>query len=93
MGGLDEAFKLKNELRKQFNLPVITENPSIILNQMPPATPPPNPVDIVNELQFTNPNSSYKRKKVTTEINFDFFQNVVKNSVFLFAKNKYKFVF
>ena len=48
-------------------MPTITENPSVILSQMYPASPPPNPVDIVNELQFANPNASYnKRKKVTS---------------------------
>jgi hypothetical protein len=64
LGGIEDAFRLKNELRLKFNLPRITENPSIILSQMHPATPPPNPIDIVNELQFANPNASYKRKKV-----------------------------
>jgi hypothetical protein len=64
LGGLDEAFRLKNELRTKFGLDAIIENPSLILAQMTPATPPPNPVDLVNELQFANPNSSYKRKKV-----------------------------
>lgn len=66
LGGLEEAFALKNELRAKLKLDQIKENPSNILAQMTPATPPPNPVDIVNELQFANPNASYKRKKVYT---------------------------
>lgn len=65
LGGLDEAFKLKNEQRLNFGLPVITENPAVIINQMSPATPPPNPIDLVNELQLVNSSSSYKRKKVS----------------------------
>lgn len=65
LGGMDDAFTLKNLYRIKYNLPEITENPSLILNKMTPATPPPNPIDIVNELQLSNPNSSYKRKKVT----------------------------
>ncbi|CAF0731843.1 unnamed protein product [Brachionus calyciflorus] len=69
LGGLDEAFCLKNNYRKLFNLPIINENPMIILSQMLPATPPPNPVDIANEFQFSNPNSLYKRKKNTSETN------------------------
>lgn len=64
MGDLDDVFQMKNELRSKFGLPLITENPSIIVAKMTPATPPPNPVDFVSELQFANPNSSYKRKKV-----------------------------
>lgn len=63
LGGLDEAFKTKNEQRIRFNLPIIEENPTYVINQMSPATPPPNPIDLVNDLQFSNPNSSYKRKK------------------------------
>ncbi|RNA35377.1 striatin-interacting 2 [Brachionus plicatilis] len=63
LGGLDEAFRLKNEYRKLFNLAEIAENPKEIMSQMTPATPPPNPVDIANEIQLNNPNSSYKRKK------------------------------
>jgi hypothetical protein len=69
LGGLEDAFNLKNEIRLKFNLPFITENPSVILNNMYPATPPPNPVEIVNDLQFANPNSSYKRKKTSIEPN------------------------
>lgn len=63
LGGIEEAFKLKNEQRLKFNLQPIVENPSVIINHMSPATPPPNPIDLVNDLQFANPNSSYKRKK------------------------------
>lgn len=71
LGGTEEAFKLKNELRSKLNLPIINENPMEILNTMAPATPPPNPIDIVNsELQFANPNSSYKRKKTSYDNNF-----------------------
>jgi len=65
LGGLEEAFKTKNEQRVKFKLPVIVENPSQVINQMSPATPPPNPIDLVNDLQLANPNSSYKRKKVS----------------------------
>ena len=68
LGNMDDAFNMKNELRRKFNLPDISENPSHILNQMSPATPPPNPVDLVNELQFSSANS-YKRKKNTFETN------------------------
>jgi hypothetical protein len=67
LGTLDEAFDAKNELRRKFNLPLVDENPSIVLNKMPPATPPPNPLDLANELQFSSA-SSYKRKKVTTRL-------------------------
>lgn len=63
LGGLDEVFKLKNEQRSKFSLPIIEENPSHVISQMSPATPPPNPIDQVNDLQFANPNASYKRKK------------------------------
>jgi hypothetical protein len=31
---------------------------------MPPATPPPNPIDLVNELQNPGMNGSKKSKKV-----------------------------
>ena len=31
LGGVDEAFKMKNELRKLFNLPELNENPIDIL--------------------------------------------------------------
>lgn len=89
MGGVEEAFRLKNEQRMLFKLDPIIENPSLIMSQMSPATPPPNPIgkvfnfcsnvfifvfiiffflylkDLVNDLQFANPNSSYKRKKVS----------------------------
>ena len=65
LGGVEDAFRMKNELRAAFNLPLITENPSRVINQMSPSNPPPNPIEIVNELQFSNPNVSYnKRKKV-----------------------------
>ena len=64
LGGIEESFKLKNEQRLKFKLVAISENPSVIINQMSPATPPPNPIDLVNDLQFANPNTSYKRKKV-----------------------------
>lgn len=66
LGGLDKAFKSKNEQRAKFDLPIIVENPAQVINQMSPATPPPNPIDLVNDLQLANPNSSYKRKKVST---------------------------
>jgi hypothetical protein len=58
---------MKNEFRKKYGLSIIDENPLAILNNLSPATPPPNPVDLANELQFSSA-SSYKRKKV-----FDFF--------------------
>ena len=64
LGGLEAAFKLKNEQRLSYGLPLIVENPAHIINQMSPATPPPNPVDLVNDLQFSNPTTAYKRKKV-----------------------------
>jgi hypothetical protein len=67
MGTLDDAFNMKNELRRRFNLPPIAENPSVVLSKMPPATPPPNPIDLANEIQFSSA-SSYKRKKVTVFI-------------------------
>lgn len=63
LGGLEEAFKLKNDQRLNFGLPLITENPAFIISQMTPASPPPNPIDLVNELQLVNSSSSYKRKK------------------------------
>jgi hypothetical protein len=44
LGGIEEAFKLKNEQRLKFNLQPIVENPSVIINHMSPATPPPNPI-------------------------------------------------
>ncbi len=65
LGGLDEAFRLKNEQRVKFNLPIIEENPDQVINKMSPATPPPNPSDLTNDMQFSNPHSSYKRKKVS----------------------------
>ena len=44
MGGIEDAFKLKNEQRLKFKLDQIVENPSLIIGQMAPATPPPNPI-------------------------------------------------
>ncbi len=64
LGGLNEALCLRNECRKQYNLPIIVENSLDILNKMPPATPPPNPIDLVNELQNPGMNGSKKSKKV-----------------------------
>lgn len=63
LGGLDEAFKSKNEQRVKFNLPIIDENPTQVINQMSPASPPPNPMDLVNDIQLSNPNSSYNKRK------------------------------
>lgn len=65
LGGLDEAFRLKNEYRKRYNIPLITENSLDIINRMPPATPPPNPIDIVNDLQQSAVNGTKKSKKVS----------------------------
>lgn len=48
LGGIEEAFKLKNDQRLKFKLEPISENPSVIINQMSPATPPPNPIGKIN---------------------------------------------
>jgi hypothetical protein len=70
MGGIDDAFRLKNEQRLRFNLPPIVENPSVIISNMSPATPPPNPMDLVNDLQMmagagSAVSASSKRKKAS----------------------------
>lgn len=52
MGGIEEAFKLKNDQRLKFKLEPISENPSVIINQMSPATPPPNPIGKINFIIF-----------------------------------------
>jgi hypothetical protein len=73
---------LKNEYRSKFNLPLIDENPGQVINNMTPATPPPNPIDLANDLAFSNSNSSYKRKKVNNFIIFrQFYLFFLKNEL------------
>jgi hypothetical protein len=54
---------MKNLKRDQLGLKVITENTLEILSKMTPATPPPNPVDLANEIQNAANNLSIKKNK------------------------------
>lgn len=66
LGGLEDNFKQKNINRLKHGLNAIIENPSEILSKMAPATPPPNPVDVVNDIQngLAGMNGAKKSKKV-----------------------------
>ena len=63
---MEDNFKQKNINRQKLGLNAINENPSEILSKMAPATPPPNPVDVVSEIQngLAGVNGAKKSKKV-----------------------------
>lgn len=63
LGGLDEAVRIKNLKREKNGLKMIAEKPLEILSKMAPATPPPNPVDLANEIQNAANNTNIKKNK------------------------------
>jgi hypothetical protein len=60
LGGIEDVFTEKNKQRLLYNLPLITENPSAIINSMSPSNLPSNPFDIGNDMQSM---SQHKKKK------------------------------